>query len=79
MKPWLLVFLLNGVAVLFIQTVGAEPSEKTYVLPDIIGFAIERNPVVAGAMAVIDQILVSARQPAPIPIRPSEATAAVGI
>src|SRR6476659_1162698 len=55
MKPWLLVFLLNGVAVLFIQTVGAEPSEKTYVLPDIIGLAIERNPVVAGAMAVIDQ------------------------
>lgn len=55
MKPWLLVFLLNFLAVLFIQTVGAEPSQKTYVLPDIIGFAIERNPVVAGAMAVIDQ------------------------
>ena len=55
MKPWLLVFLLNFLAVLFIQTVGAEPSQKTYVLPDIIGLAIERNPVVAGAMAVIDQ------------------------
>jgi outer membrane protein, heavy metal efflux system len=55
MKPWSLVFLLNGLAVCFIQTVGAEPTQKTYVLPDIIGLAIERNPVVAGAMAVIDQ------------------------
>ena len=55
MKPWSLVFLLNGLAVCFIQTVGAEPSQKTYGLPDIIGLAIERNPVVAGAMAVIDQ------------------------
>ena len=37
MKPWLLVFLLNFLAVLFIQTVGAEPSQKTYVSPILSG------------------------------------------
>jgi outer membrane protein, heavy metal efflux system len=55
MRPWSLMFLLNGLVVLLFQPAGAEPSPKTYALPDIIGLAIERNPVVAGARAVIDQ------------------------
>jgi cobalt-zinc-cadmium efflux system outer membrane protein len=47
--------MLNGLAVLLFQVAWAEPSLKTYTLPDIIGLAIEQNPVVAGARAVIDQ------------------------
>jgi cobalt-zinc-cadmium efflux system outer membrane protein len=55
MRPWSLMFLLNGLTVLLFQTAWAETGLKTYALPDIIGLAIERNPVVAGAKAVIDQ------------------------
>jgi len=47
--------MLNGLTVLLFQVAWAEPSLKTYTLPDIIGLAIEQNPVVAGARAVIDQ------------------------
>ena len=56
MGRWWLVCMLNGAAVLFaFQAAAAEPRAKIYALPDIIGLAIERNPVVAGARAVIDQ------------------------
>lgn len=55
MRLWSPLVMLNGLAVLLFQVAWAEPSLKTYTLPDIIGLAIEQNPVVAGARAVIDQ------------------------
>jgi len=55
MRLWSPVVMLNGLTVLLFQVAWAEPSLKTYTLPDIIGLAIEQNPVVAGARAVIDQ------------------------
>ena len=55
MRLWPFAFMFNALAVFFCQTAWAEVSQKTYALPDIIGMAIEHNPVVAGAMAVIDQ------------------------
>ena len=55
MRPWSPVVMLNGLAILLFQVAWAESSLKTYTLPDIIGLAIEQNPVVAGARAVIDQ------------------------
>lgn len=55
MRLWSPLVMLNGLTVLLFQLAWAEPSLKTYTLPDIIGLAIEQNPVVAGARAVIDQ------------------------
>ncbi|HET8668932.1 MAG TPA: TolC family protein [Terriglobales bacterium] len=55
MRLWSPLVMLNGLTVLLFQVAWAEPSLKTYTLPDIIGLAIEQNPVVAGARAVIDQ------------------------
>ena len=55
MRSWSLILVLNGLAVLFIHTAAAETNSRTYALPEIIGLAIERNPVVAGAKALIDQ------------------------
>ena len=45
------VMLLTG----FIQDTRADSGQRTYALHDIVGLAIERNPLIAGAMAVIDQ------------------------
>jgi len=45
------VMLLTG----FIQDTRADSGQRTYALQDIVGLAIERNPLIAGAMAVIDQ------------------------
>ena len=39
----------------FSRSVQAETAPPTYALHDIIGLAIERNPMIAGAMAAIDQ------------------------
>jgi cobalt-zinc-cadmium efflux system outer membrane protein len=55
MRSWSLMFVLNGLVLLLVQIAAAETSVKTYALPEIIGLAIESNPVVAGAKAVIDQ------------------------
>ncbi|HKC95471.1 MAG TPA: TolC family protein [Nitrospira sp.] len=55
MKSWSLILVLNGLTVLFLHTAAAETNSKTYALPEIIGLAIERNPVVAGARAIIDK------------------------
>jgi cobalt-zinc-cadmium efflux system outer membrane protein len=41
--------------VLFCHSAQAQTASPTYALPDIIGLAMERNPMIAGAMAVIDQ------------------------
>src|SRR5262245_26336158 len=54
MRPWfatVIIVLVVG----FSRSVQADPSPPTYALPDIIGLAIERNPMIAGAMAAIDQ------------------------
>jgi outer membrane protein, heavy metal efflux system len=59
MRPWLLACILTLVvaigAVVSVAVAGADSGQHAYVLPEIIGIAIERNPVVAGAIAVIDQ------------------------
>jgi len=59
MSPWTLVFslivLFASRTVLPLGAAGAEPSPPTYALSDIIALAIERNPIVAGAKAAIDQ------------------------
>jgi outer membrane protein, heavy metal efflux system len=58
MTPWsLCVVMLNSFAVLLFQTAveAAEPSPKTYVLPDIIALTLERNPSVAWAQGLVDQ------------------------
>jgi outer membrane protein, heavy metal efflux system len=45
----LIVFLV------FTQNARADTAQATYALHDIVGLAIERNPLIAGAMAAIDQ------------------------
>jgi cobalt-zinc-cadmium efflux system outer membrane protein len=54
MRLWLFL-LLNGIAIFLCQRVDADVPLPTYALPDIIGMAVDRNPLVAGAMAAIDQ------------------------
>src|SRR5690242_2545723 len=39
----------------FTPPASADTGQPTYALHDIIGLAIERNPMIAGAMAAIDQ------------------------
>lgn len=41
--------------ILFCGSANAETSQATFALPEIIGLAMERNPLIAGANAVIDQ------------------------
>ena len=41
--------------ILFCGSANAETSQPTFALPEIIGLAMERNPLIAGANAVIDQ------------------------
>ena len=56
MRPAFLIAILNGVMILLYHSAGAEPPRpNTYSLPDIIGIAVEQNPMVAGARAAIDQ------------------------
>ena len=57
MTPWFpaiisLSVLFTG---LFCRSVEAETARQAYALPEIVGLAIERNPLIAGAMATIDQ------------------------
>ncbi len=59
MRPWFLACIFTLVvaigAVVSVEIARGESGQHTYALPEIIGIAIERNPVVAGAIAVIDQ------------------------
>ena len=48
-----IIFTLAGM--LCMTGAQADEVRPTYALPDIIGLAIERNPLVAGAMAAIDE------------------------
>jgi len=55
MRPWFPSIICTLLVVLFCPSAQAQTASPTYALPDIIGLAMERNPMIAGAMAVIDQ------------------------
>ncbi|HET9844722.1 MAG TPA: TolC family protein [Nitrospira sp.] len=55
MRLWFVVLLCHLVVCVFSQRAGADASLPTFALGDIIGIAVERNPLVAGALAAIDQ------------------------
>ena len=55
MKPWVATVIFTVLVVPFGGSAHADTASPTYALHDIIGLAIERNPMIAGAMATIDQ------------------------
>ena len=55
MKPWFAAVIFTVLVVPFGGSAQADTASPTYALHDIIGLAIERNPMIAGAMATIDQ------------------------
>jgi outer membrane protein, heavy metal efflux system len=57
MRPWVLavIVIVTVLVVPFGGSAQADTAPATYALHDIIGLAIERNPMIAGAMAAIDQ------------------------
>ena len=55
MKPWVAAVIFIVLVVPFGGSAQADTTSPTYALHDIIGLAIERNPMIAGAMAAIDQ------------------------
>jgi cobalt-zinc-cadmium efflux system outer membrane protein len=55
MRPWYLLVIFTLFVVPFERSAQADTATATYALHDIIGLAIERNPMIAGAMAAIDQ------------------------
>jgi len=55
MKPWFLAVILSVLVVSCLGSAQADTAPATYALHDVIGLAIERNPLIAGAMANIDQ------------------------
>ena len=60
MRLWSPLVMLNGLTVLLFQVAWAEPSLKTYTLPDISEWQdpnIGTEPVVSGAPAVIGGVL----------------------
>ena len=55
MRRWFIVLFSALLIVVFNAGAWADVSLPTYALTDIIGIAVERNPLVAGAQAAIDQ------------------------
>lgn len=55
MRPWFPSIICTLLVVPFCPSAQAQTASPTYALPEIIGLAMERNPMIAGAMAVIDQ------------------------
>ncbi|HKT33526.1 MAG TPA: TolC family protein [Nitrospira sp.] len=56
MRPSVSAVILTALTILlFGQSAHADTTAATYALPEIIGLAIERNPLIEGAMAHIDQ------------------------
>src|SRR5690349_12267447 len=55
MKPCCGVLIFTVFVAFFTTVAGADNGQPTYALHEIVGLAIERNPMVAGAMAAIDQ------------------------
>jgi outer membrane protein, heavy metal efflux system len=54
MRPWCWAFIF-GAIILSGNNAYADTTPATYGLDDIIGLAVERNPLVAGALAAIDE------------------------
>jgi outer membrane protein, heavy metal efflux system len=55
MKQWVPAVICSILVILFCGHANAEPGQSTFALPQIIGLAMERNPMIAGANAAIDQ------------------------
>ncbi len=55
MRPWCSAVIFSVLVILMGSSAQAETASASYALHDIIGLAIERNPMIAGAMANIDQ------------------------
>jgi cobalt-zinc-cadmium efflux system outer membrane protein len=55
MKQWFPVVICSVLVILSCRSANAETGQPTFALPEIIGLAIERNPLIAGANAAIDQ------------------------
>ena len=55
MKPLIATVIFTVLLVPFGGSAQADTTSRTFALHDIIGLAIERNPMIAGAMAAIDQ------------------------
>ncbi len=55
MKPWCSSIIFIVLGMVFAPEARADTAQPTYALHDIVGLAIERNPLIAGAMAAIDQ------------------------
>ena len=55
MKPLIATVIFTVLLVPFGASAQADTTSRTFALHDIIGLAIERNPMIAGAMAAIDQ------------------------
>lgn len=55
MKLWCFAVICSALSAIFSAHADAETAQPTYELPQIIGLAVDRNPLVAGALATIDQ------------------------
>jgi cobalt-zinc-cadmium efflux system outer membrane protein len=55
MRSWCSAVIFSVLVILMGSSAQAETASASYALHDIIGLAIERNPMIAGAMASIDQ------------------------
>ena len=55
MRLWCFAVIFSVFSILFGTGAQAETASGGYALHEIIGLAIERNPLIAGAMAAIDQ------------------------
>ena len=55
MKQWVPAVICSILVILFCGGAIAETGQPTFALPEIIGLAVERNPMIAGANAAIDQ------------------------
>jgi cobalt-zinc-cadmium efflux system outer membrane protein len=55
MKHWCPVIIFTMFAILFCDQTKAETTQPMFALSQIIGLAVERNPMIAGANALIDQ------------------------
>ena len=55
MKSWCTAIIFTMFALPFCDQAKAETAQPMFALPQIIGLAMERNPMIAGANALIDQ------------------------
>jgi outer membrane protein, heavy metal efflux system len=55
MKYWCTAIIVTMFAIPFCNQAKAETAQPTFALSQIIGLAMDRNPMIAGANALIDQ------------------------